>query len=175
MKKMKYCTECSQKVSLEIPDGDNRQRYVCHNCPKVYYHNPVIICATIIEYEQQILLCKRNIQPRFGLWTIPGGFMEVGESTKAGAIRETYEESLASLQDIELFGVYDLIHAEQIYIVYKAKLQKQEFGSTPESQEVKLFNQNCIPWQEIAFKVVKIALQDFFENKNTIHRKIVEK
>ena len=112
-------------------------------------------------WENQILLCRRNIEPQFGLWTVPAGFLELDETMETGAKRETYEESLAEVEISHLHGLYDIPHIGQIYALYMAKMTSPEFGVTSESSEVALFELTEIPWDEIAFKVVKTALQQY--------------
>ena len=166
---MKYCPNCAAPVSSIIPDGDNRLRDVCTQCHSVHYQNPKIIAGCIVEYEQKILLCKRAIEPRLGLWTIPAGFLENNETTAEGASRETYEESKAQVDQLELFCLYNIPHISQIYMIYRARLKVPEYASTEESSEVDLYLEQDIPWDSIAFPVVTAALEHYFSQRRNGH------
>lgn len=148
-----------------IPKGDHRFRFVCSSCQTIFYHNPKVIAGCIVTYNDQILLCKRAIKPRLGLWTIPAGFLENDETSAEGAKRETFEESLASVENLELFCLYNIPHISQIYIIYRALMLKPEFSPTLESSEVSLFFEKDIPWENIAFPVVTAALQHYFRQR----------
>lgn len=160
---MNFCNRCAGPLSSEIPEGDNRTRDVCQKCGEIHYQNPKVIVGCIPIWQGKILLCRRNIEPKFGLWTLPAGFLEVGETMEEGALRETYEESLAEVELTELFGLYDIPHIGQVYSIYLAKMTSDKFGITPESSEVQLFSPEHIPWDEIAFDVIKSALREYIE------------
>lgn len=164
---MNFCSNCGARVALSIPQGDNRERFVCQSssCASIHYQNPRIITGCLPVYGDSVLLCKRAIEPRYGLWTIPAGFMENGETTEAGALRESWEEAYANLAISHLYGLYDLPHINQVYFIYKAELQDTLFKSSPESLEVALFKESDIPWDNLAFKVVEKTLRRFFEDK----------
>lgn len=161
---MKYCTQCAAELARAIPANDNRQRLVCSACACVHYVNPKIIVGTIPIWNNQILLCRRNIEPRLGFWTIPAGFLEMGETLAAGAYRETLEESLAKVEIQYLQGLYDLTHIGQLYAIFVAAMIDDHFGITPESSEVRLFAVEDIPWDEMAFTVIATALRRYLEN-----------
>ena len=175
MKPMNYCLDCGAKVALTQIEHDNRQRYVCLGCERVFYQNPLVVCAAIVEHAEGILLCRRDIEPRLGQWTIPGGFMELDESSEEGTVRETYEESLASIDNLALFGIYDIVEAQQLYVIYRAKIEEKEFGTTFESSEVALYDKSKIPWEDIAFKVVRVALRDYLADSTAIYQKRIER
>ena len=162
---MKFCSECGSPVELKIPDDDNRERFVCTSCNTVHYQNPNMVVGTIPLWEQdgvpQVLLCKRNIEPRFGYWTLPAGFMENGESTAQGAERETIEESAASLESLTLYRVLNVPRTNQVHIFFRANMISADFSVTSESSEVRLFQFEQIPWRELAFPTVYRALKDF--------------
>ncbi len=165
---MKYCSQCGGPVALAIPEDDNRERYVCNHCGAIHYENPNVVVGAIPLYQApgqppQVLLCKRAIEPRFGYWTLPAGFLENGETMEQGARRETDEESCAVLEDLVLYRLYDVIHARQIHVFYRAVLPEPAFRTTPESSEVQLFSFDEIPWTELAFPTVYHALADFVD------------
>ena len=166
---MKFCSNCGNQVTHEIPDGDNRLRFVCNHCNTVHYQNPLVIVGVIPEYQQQILLCKRAIEPQKGRWTLPAGFLENDESTLDGALRECFEEANAKVIDPELYALYDIPYINQVYVFYRATLANNEFGPSSESTEVALFSEQDIPWNELAFPVVKAVLKQYLsdlENNN---------
>ena len=162
---MKFCSECGEKVSQKIPDGDHLPRFVCGQCDTIHYHNPKIVAGAVLEYEGRILMCKRAIEPRYGFWTVPAGFMENRETVMQAAARETYEEALAVPEKIELYGIYNLTHVNQVYIMFQGKLAKPEFGPGPESLKVNLMEEQDIPWDDMAFKVVTMTLQRYFQDR----------
>ena len=145
---MKFCSSCGNAVIQKIPEGDNRSRYVCESCNEVHYQNPRVIAGILPIYKDKILLCKRSIEPRVGYWTLPAGFLENGESTLEGAMRECFEESLATVVNTELYAIFDIPQIHQVYIFYRADLEKPVFGPTSESSEVALFSEAEIPWNE---------------------------
>jgi ADP-ribose pyrophosphatase YjhB (NUDIX family) len=155
---MKFCSHCGAPVTQKIPAGDNLPRHVCNQCDLIHYHNPKIVAGCIPEWEDQILLCRRAIEPRLGLWTFPAGFMEIGESTEEAAARETKEEAEADVVITSLYAVFSLPHIGQVYLVFRGRMTSPAFKAGSESLEVKLFSLSAIPWDDIAFPVVKEAL-----------------
>lgn len=159
---MKYCSVCgSANISLTIPAGDNRERFVCPDCKTIHYSNPKVVVGTIPEWNGKILLCRRAIEPRLGLWTLPAGFMENHETTAEGAVRETREESLADVEIIQLFSMFSIPHISQVYMIYRAKMRSEHFAVTAESSELKLVGVEEIPWDELAFPVIRKTLEDY--------------
>lgn len=158
---MKFCSECGQSVSKKIPEGDDRPRYVCDSCDTIHYHNPRVIVGTIPVVGDKVLLCRRAIEPRKGFWTVPAGFMENGETIQQGAERETWEEAGAKVTNARLYRLFDLPYINQVYLFYLGDLDGG-YSAGPESLEVELFDQQEIPWDEIAFPVVTEALVEFF-------------
>lgn len=158
---MKYCSLCSANVEWRIPEGDNRHRFICTSCHTIHYQNPRVVAGTLPVYQDKILLCKRAIEPRRGFWTLPAGFMENGESSEEGALRETLEEANAKVSIISLFSMVTVPHIDQVHIFFLAKLDQPEFSSGPESLEVKLFSVDEIPWNELAFPTVYDTLRDY--------------
>ena len=161
---MNYCSQCGKPISLKIPEGDNRARHVCDHCDTIHYQNPRIIAGCIPIVEDKVLLCKRAIEPRQGLWTLPAGFMENGETTIEGAQRECYEEALARIDSPALSCVFDIPHINQVYIFYRGPLSNGDFGIGEESLETALFSEQETPWAELAFPVVELALHHYFED-----------
>jgi len=162
---MNFCSHCGHKVQLTIPAGDTQPRHVCTSCGKVHYVNPLIVVGCVPEHGEQILLCRRAIEPRRGYWTIPAGFMEIGETMAQGAARETMEEAVARVEIRDLFAVVDVIHARQVHMMYRATLLDGEYGVGAESLEVGLFREEQIPWDDVAFESVRFALQKFIEDR----------
>jgi len=168
---MNYCSDCGQTVSRKMPDGDTHERWVCESCGKIHYQNPLVVVGCVPERDGKILLCKRAIEPRHGYWTVPAGFMELGESTAGGAMRETLEEACAEVEIGHLFAVVDVIDAGQVHFFYTAKL-KGDFRPGAESLEVAMFSEDEIPWDDIAFHSGHYALKKYFEDKgenNGVH------
>ena len=163
---MNYCSHCGHAVRVAIPDGDNRERHVCDHCGRIHYQNPRIITGCIVEWQQQVLLCRRAIEPRRGLWTLPAGFMENGETSHQGAMRETREESQANIAIDDLFITINLPHINQVYMLFRARLLEVGFGPTGESLEVALFDQASVPWKQMAFTTVTLALRHWFEDRD---------
>ncbi len=161
---MNYCSYCgSDKISLMVPEGDTYQRYVCEKCGKIFYQNPRLIVGCLATLDNKILLCKRSIEPQKGLWNLPAGFLENGEKAEEGAARETKEESQAEVKIIKLHALYSLPKVNQIYLHFLAEMQNDHFGPTMESLEVKLFGEDEIPWDMIAFQSTTFALRKYFE------------
>jgi len=158
---MKYCSTCGQQVEQKIPEGDNRYRYVCVSCETIHYQNPRIIAGTVPVWDGKILLCRRAIEPRYGYWTLPAGFMENAETTIEAAARETLEEALAKVTIDGLFSIIDVPHINQVHMFYRATLVDGSFGAGEESLETRLFAADEIPWEEISFPTVKRTLEFF--------------
>jgi ADP-ribose pyrophosphatase YjhB (NUDIX family) len=165
---MKFCSECASPVSLVIPPADNRLRHVCTHCGTIHYQNPKMVIGSIPVWqkngETRILLCKRAIEPRYGYWTLPAGFMENDETTSAAAIRETEEEAGARIELHELFSLLNVPHVHQVHLFYRATLLDLNYSAGQESLEVSLFSESDIPWSEIAFPTVSHTLKHFFQD-----------
>jgi ADP-ribose pyrophosphatase YjhB (NUDIX family) len=156
---MSYCLKCGRAVIASIPPGDNRPRLACDACGHIHYENPKIVVGCVVEHEGRILLCKRAIAPRYGYWTVPAGFMELNETLAEGALRETWEEALARVDLGELFAIVDVVHAGQVHVFFRASLATAEFGAGEETLESRLVAPEALPWSEIAFPSVEIALR----------------
>ena len=161
---MKYCSKCGATVSRQIPDGDNRERWVCDQCDTIHYQNPLIVVGCVAEKDGKVLLCKRSIEPRSGYWTVPAGFMELRESSPEGAARETLEEACAEVEIGHLFALVDVIEAGQVHLFFTGRL-KSGYGVGHESMDAALFSEDEIPWDEIAFRSGKYALKKYFEDR----------
>lgn len=161
---MKFCSDCGAAVSLRIPSGDSLPRYVCEQCGSIHYQNPKIVAGCIAAWGDQVLLCKRAIEPRYGLWTLPAGFMENGETTLEAAARETWEEAQARVERLTLYGLFNLPHINQVYIMFRGHLVGGQAHPGAESLEVGLFREDQIPWNQLAFPVVRESLALYFED-----------
>lgn len=164
---MNYCSHCGAPLTLKIPAGDNRPRHVCERCGAIHYQNPKMVVGCIPEWEDKVLLCRRAIEPRYGLWTLPAGFMENGETVAECAVRETLEEAGAR---VELLGLYSLINLpdiNQVYLMYRARLLDLDFQPGEESLEAALFSEAEIPWQDIAFRTIHITLDHFWADRKS--------
>ena len=164
---MNYCTQCGTHVELRIPEGDSHLRHVSPQCGEIHYQNPKVIVGCIAQWEQRILLCRRAIEPCYGLWTLPAGFMENGESTTQAALRETYEEACARVSIEGLFALINIPHISQVHLFYRARLLDTNFGAGEESLETQLFSEDEIPWNELAFSSVDQCLKAYFGDRRT--------
>lgn len=160
-----FCSSCGAAVELRLPDDDNRPRHICTVCGTIHYQNPKMVIGAIPEWEDKILLCRRAIEPRHGLWTLPGGFMENNETTTEAAIRETLEEANARIAIGALYSMYSLPYINQVHLLFRATLLDLHFSPGPESLEVRLFGEEDIPWDEIAFRPVKYSLEHYFADR----------
>ncbi len=162
---MKFCSNCGAPVILKVPPGDTLPRHVCDACSTIHYQNPKMVIGAIPEWEGRILLCKRAIEPRYGLWTLPAGFMENGETVADAARRETLEEAQARVELGEMFSVLSVPHINQVHIFYRARLLDLDFGPGEESLDVALFDEAEIPWRELAFRTVATTLRHFYDDR----------
>ena len=168
---MKYCPDCGSTVSHKIPERDNRERAVCDSCGTIHYRNPLLVVGCVAESEGKILLCKRSIEPRYGYWTVPAGFMELGETLAGGAARETLEEACATVEIGHQFASVDVVDAGQVHVFFTGKLIGG-FGVGEESLDTQLFSQDEIPWDELAFQSGRFALEKYIEDRgenNGVH------
>jgi ADP-ribose pyrophosphatase YjhB (NUDIX family) len=162
---MKFCSQCGSTVELRIPEGDNLPRFVCSQCTTIHYQNPKIVAGCIPEWQDKILLCKRAIEPQYGYWTLPAGFMENNETTPNAAQRETQEEANANVEIISLYAMFDIPHISQVYLMFRARLLDLEFAPGEESLEVDLFTEDQIPWDELAFPVINETLKYYYQDR----------
>ena len=160
---IQHCKSCGSHVTYRIPDdGDTRERAVCNNCSTIHYENPLNVVGTVPVWGDKVLLCKRNIEPRLGKWTLPAGFMELHETVAQGAARETIEEAGAQFEMRELFTLMNVTRVGQVHFFYRAILTSDTFDPGHETQEARLFAEHEIPWDEIAFRTVKETLKHYF-------------
>ena len=161
----KHCKVCGAAVKYLVPADDNRERAVCTVCANVHYENPLNVVGTLPAWGDQVLLCRRNIEPRHGFWTLPAGFMELGETAAEGALRETIEEAGARVEMQGLYSVLNVVRVGQLHLFYRARLLDTRFAPGPESIEVQLFDEADVPWDELAFRTVRETLKRYFEDR----------
>lgn len=164
---MKFCCYCSGPLEQLVPAGDNRLRHVCTSCHAIHYQNPRIVAGCLPVWGEQVLLCRRAIEPRRGFWTLPAGFMENGETMAQAAVRETAEEACARVGSLNLYTLYDLPHISQLYVFFRAELLDLDFHAGDESLEARLFHEHEIPWRELAFPTVGRSLEHYFADRKT--------
>jgi ADP-ribose pyrophosphatase YjhB (NUDIX family) len=162
---MKYCSACGETVVFRTPPGDSRERFMCEHCDTVHYQNPRVVTGCLATWQDRVLLCKRAIAPRRGYWTLPAGFLENGETAEAGALRETWEEARARVALDDLYTLFSLPHISQIYLFYRGRLETPEIDAGDESEAVALFAEAEIPWDELAFPVVRETLEHYFHDR----------
>ena len=162
---MNFCSHCGCSVVIRTPDGDHLPRQICASCGTIHYQNPKMVVGCIPEWEDKILLCRRAIEPKYGLWTLPAGFMENGETTLEGAARETWEEAGARIEIGSLYTLFNLPHINQVYLMFRARLLDLNYQSGVESLETRLFSEAEIPWDEIAFHTVRATLELYFQDR----------
>ncbi len=166
---MTYCTACGARLIITIPHGDTLSRFVCERCQTVHYQNPKIVVGCLPEWEDRILLCKRAIEPRSGLWTFPAGFMEQDETLEEAAARETLEEAETAVDITRLFAVMSIPHVSQVYIVFRGIMRNADYGAGLESLDVALFQRKNIPWSQLAFHVIHDILQQYCHERDPHH------
>ncbi|KAG6772317.1 hypothetical protein POTOM_023721 [Populus tomentosa] len=195
VRKINFCQWCGGQTKHDIPDGEEKMRAICTVCGKITYQNPKMVWSFIItikyvmyvsavlsdyrchvvgcliEHDNKVLLCKRNIQPSFGLWTLPAGYLEIGESAAEGAIRETWEEAHAEVEVVSPFAHLDIPLIGQTYIIFLAKLRKPHFSPGPESLECQLFSLDDIPFDSLAFSSMAVTLKLYIEDVKAGSRK----
>jgi ADP-ribose pyrophosphatase YjhB (NUDIX family) len=163
---IKHCRDCGSAVSYRLPDdGDTKHRAICTACDTIHYENPLNVVGTVPYFGDRVLLCLRNIEPRRGKWTLPAGFMELGETTAQGAARETDEEAGAHFEIEGLFSVLSVPRVGQVHMFYRARLLNERFDPGPETMEARLFAENEIPWDDIAFRTVRETLLRYFDDR----------
>ncbi len=163
---IKHCRDCGSAVSYRLPDdGDTKHRAICTACDTIHYENPLNVVGTVPYFGDRVLLCLRNIEPRRGKWTLPAGFMELGETAAQGAARETDEEAGAHFEIEGLFSVLSVPRVGQVHMFYRARLLNERFDPGPETIEARLFAENEIPWDDIAFRTVRETLLRYFDDR----------
>lgn len=160
-----HCRACGARTEYRIPADDNRERAVCTRCGTIHYENPINVVGTVPTWGDQVLLCRRNIEPRYGLWTLPAGFLEIGETTEQGALRETEEEAGARIRLESLYTVLNVTKVAQLHLFYRASLLDTDFSPGPETIEAKLFAEHEVPWEQLAFRTVRETLRHYFADR----------
>lgn len=164
---MNFCSHCGAPVTMRVPSGDTLPRHVCDQCGTIHYQNPKLVVGAIPEWEDRILLCRRAIEPRYGLWTLPAGFMENDETTAQAAQRETLEEARARIEIGELYSLINVSHINQVHLFYRARLLDLDFAPGQESLEVALFDESSIPWDDMAFRSISLTLRYYYADRQS--------
>jgi ADP-ribose pyrophosphatase YjhB (NUDIX family) len=162
-RRIKHCRRCGSGVEYRVPSDDNRERAVCPACGEIHYENPLNVVGTVPVWGEQVLLCRRNIEPRLGMWTLPAGFLELGETVAGGALRETAEEAGANIELEGLFTLLNVVRVGQVHFFFRARMLDTSLDPGPETSEARLFHEHEIPWDEIAFRTVRVTLRHYFE------------
>jgi len=162
---MKFCSNCAAPIARRVPPGDSLPRYVCDQCGEIHYQNPNLVVGTLPEWEGRLLLCRRAIEPRYGYWTLPAGFMENDETTGDAAMRETLEEAGARIALIDPYTMISVPTVNQVHLFYRARLLDLDFAPGEESLEVALLEEGEIPWKEIAFRTVGLTLRHWVADR----------
>ncbi len=163
---MNFCSHCASPVEKRIPAEDDRPRFVCRSCGMVHYDNPKLVVGCIPEWQGDVLLCLRDIEPRRGKWTLPAGYLENGETVMEGARRETLEETGAAVEALSPYLMFDIVYVNQIYLMFRSHLVAPHFHVTRESADVRLFSEAEIPWKEIAFPAIEQTLIHYFSDRS---------
>ena len=164
---IKYCCHCGSDVVHKVPEGDSLLRAICEQCGHIQYQNPKLVVGCLPVYGDRILMCKRAIEPRYGLWTLPAGFMENNESASEGAAREAIEVANAKVEIEDLYTVYSIPHINQVHMMFRAQLLDPDVSPGIESLEVKLVTEDEIPWDHLAFTMVRRTLEAFLQDRRT--------
>ena len=164
---MNFCSHCGSRLTYGTPPGDDRDRFLCAACGVVHYQNPRVVVGCIPEQGEQVLLCRRAIDPCYGKWTLPAGYLENGETVAAGAERETCEEAGARIEALVPYLMFNICHINQIYFMFRARLTGVDFQPGKESLEVGLFTEAEVPWEQIAFRVISQTLRAYFRDRST--------
>jgi ADP-ribose pyrophosphatase YjhB (NUDIX family) len=162
---VKFCSDCGATLTVAVPPGDHLPRFVCPSCKAIHYQNPKLVTGCVAEWQGEILICKRAIEPRSGFWTLPAGFMENGETTEAAAARETAEEALATVADLVPFAMVNMPHVDQVHLMFRGVLTDGKHAPGRESLETALVPEQRIPWSEIAFPSVRFTLERYLEDR----------
>lgn len=164
-RRIQHCRACGAPVLYLVPADDNRERAVCTACAEIHYENPINVVGTLPVWGEQVLLCRRNIEPRYGFWTLPAGFLELGESTADGALRETDEEAGARVELQGLFTVLNVVRVGQVHLYYRARMLDTTLAPGPETIEARLFREDEVPWDQLAFRTVRQTLEHYFADR----------
>ncbi|CAN7385652.1 NUDIX hydrolase [Rhizobacter sp. LjRoot28] len=162
---IKHCKACGSPTTYKVPADDSLERATCTACLTIHYENPLNVVGTLPIWEDKVLLCRRNIEPRYGKWTLPAGFMELDETTEEGAVRETTEEAGARVELQGLYTLMNVVSVGQVHFFYRARLLDTDFAPGPETIEAQLFAEHEVPWDELAFRTVRQTLEHFFADR----------
>lgn len=167
---MPYCFRCGHPLTARVPAGDSRERLVCDACGHVHYDNPRLIVGVLPEDARgRVLLCRRAIEPRRGLWTLPAGFLENGETMAEGARREALEEAGIRLGPLRLYALVDIPHIHQVHVFYRGRIVAQGPPEGEETLEVGVYAAEALPWEELAFRSVRFALERYVDDRPRRH------
>ena len=164
-RRIQHCRVCGAATAYRVPPDDNRERAICGACGEIHYENPINVVGTVPVWGAEVLLCRRNIEPRYGFWTLPAGFLELGESTAEGALRETVEEAGAHVELQELYTVLNVVRVGQVHFYYRARMLDTTLAPGPETIEARLFREDEVPWDQIAFRTVRQTLEHYFADR----------
>lgn len=175
---MTYCPDCGAPIEFAVPEGDDRKRNICTATGEIFYVNPRNVVGCVVEQDGNILMCRRAIAPRPGFWTLPAGFLELGESTSGGALRETREEAAAEAAIDGLFTKIDVTHIGQVHLFYRAHMTAPHYAPGQETTEVAFMPEDRIPWRQLAFPTVYRTLELYFADRAagrfTLHDEAIE-
>jgi ADP-ribose pyrophosphatase YjhB (NUDIX family) len=164
-RRIQHCRVCGSATAYRVPADDNRERAVCTACGEIHYENPLNVVGTVPVWGERVLLCRRAIEPRHGFWTLPAGFMELGETVAEGALRETDEEAGARVELEGLFSVLNVVRVGQVHLFYRARMLDDRLAPGPETLEARLFREDEVPWDELAFRTVRRTLELYFDDR----------
>ena len=164
-RRIMHCRVCGAAAEYRVPADDNRERATCTACGEIHYENPINVVGTLPVWGEQVLLCRRNIEPRYGFWTLPAGFLELGESTAEGALRETDEEAGARVELQGLYTVLNVVRVGQVHLYYRARMLDTTLAPGPETIEARLFREDEVSWDQLAFRTVRQTLEHFFTDR----------
>ncbi|MEO5732703.1 MAG: NUDIX hydrolase [Rubrivivax sp.] len=164
-RRITHCRVCGAATEYRVPPDDNRERATCTGCGEIHYENPLTVVGTLPVWGEQVLLCRRNIEPRYGLWTLPAGFLELGESTGDGAVRETVEEAGAHIELQGLYTLLNVVRVGQVHLFYRARMLDTHLEPGPETIEARLFDETDVPWNELAFRTVRQTLEHYYADR----------
>lgn len=162
---MNFCSACGAQLTLKIPVGDSLPRHVCNACGSIHYRNPRLVVGALPVWEDRVLLCRRAIEPRHGKWTLPAGFMENGETVADAARRETLEEACARIDLGEMYTLISVPQINQVHVIYRSRLLDLDFAPGVETLELRLFSEEEIPWDDIAFRTIAMTLRHYFADR----------
>ena len=166
-RRIQHCRVCGAATAYRVPPDDNRERATCGACCEIHYENPINVVGTVPVWGTEVLLCRRNIEPRYGFWTLPAGFLELGESTAEGALRETVEEAGANVELQDLYTVLNVVRVGQVHFYYRARMLDTALAPGPETIEARLFREDEVPWDQLAFRTVRQTLEHYFADRRS--------